>query len=382
MPTPFLPQAFKRLQTFLDKIVSRGVTPGAAAYVGGPGAKSVKLTAGRTEPYPEGVPVRSDTVYDLASLTKPLATAVAILLLADNSLLSIQDDVESILPEFHYPAGVRVRIEHLLTHTSGLPDWYPLYKNGIGREKVLAILQDIPLQNPPGTKVVYSCLGYILLGEIVRRLTGESLDGYCHRRIFAPLGLKNTGFALAGRFANAAPTELGNGFEQAMAQDRGIDIKRLRDGRIMGEPHDGNAFACDCEGGNAGLFASLDDLEVLGRMWMDGPAPDGSTDRNILKRETRISACVNQTISLNESRGFGWHVNRNAFSAGSMMSEKSFGHTGFTGTSLWIDPERHLLIILLTNRAYWGGDGKTFARMRPEFHDLAIECWERSPEVQ
>ncbi len=375
-------QQFKPVIQLLES--NRDYYPGAAVSVlhrAGRRSRFLLHTAiGRLEPDPTSPPVTPETLFDLASLTKPIATATAILLLIQKELLRLDSRAGKFLPELENTDKEPITIAQLLTHTSGLPAWKPLYIHGGGVQRIIMEIARTPLEFKPGSIVVYSCPGYILLAEIIRRITGKTLAEFTHESIFAPLDMHRTCFNPDKKLRHSiAPTEFGNEFERILAGEAGLRYKGWRDYRLWGEVQDGNSFAADGEGGNAGLFSTLNDLSHFAEMVLDGGTWNGKT---LLKPEIFQQAVTNQTKTLNLGRGLGWQMAETSLSAGTAMSRNAFGHNGFSGTSLWFDPTRRIAVTLLTNRTYYGGDGNRFAKIRAPFHDLVIQCFDRLPEAQ
>ncbi|HPQ41371.1 MAG TPA: serine hydrolase, partial [bacterium] len=228
-----------------------------------------------------------------------------------------------------------------------------------------------PLESKPGFRVEYSCLGFVLLAEAIRRQSGLTLASYCERSIFKPLNMRSTLFNPPSKLRHRiAPTEEGNAFERSMAGDSGDQYPNWRVHRLHGEVHDGNAWFAGGEGGNAGLFSTAEDLTRFCRCMLNG----GSFDKTrILSRETVEFATRNHTAALNLHRGLGWQMASTTRTAGSRLSLRAYGHTGFTGTSIWIDPEFDLAIVFLTNRIWYGGAGDAFGRFRGALHDTIME---------
>ncbi|MBI2566231.1 MAG: beta-lactamase family protein [Candidatus Schekmanbacteria bacterium] len=317
-----------------------------------------------------------EVVWDLASLTKPLVTAMIAAKLIEQGEMWLADKISDYLPL----AGAekdRMTLEHLLCHVSGMPAWKPLYLLGKNRSEVLAALYELPLEAPPGKLVRYSCLGYVLLGEILRIVSGRSLGDLARAMIFAPLGLTDSFLwpALDVPVERIMPTERGRNEERAMiSAEQRDELPDWWNGRsglggsaclVWGEPHDGNCRHLGGESGNAGMFASAKDLGRYARALL-------GTGQSPVSRPAIAAMVRSRTPGLEESRGLGWYLATNdGASCGDLLSTSSYGHTGYTGTSLWIDPDRELYYVLLTNRPYAGGSPDTARRLRPRFHSLA-----------
>lgn len=315
-----------------------------------------------------------DTIFDLASLTKPLATTTLALQLLEEGVLRLDDPVTRFFAKFGSRGKDGILIRHLMTHTSGLPAWAPLYAQGRPASEVVSVLSDMDLSYPTGTKVEYSCLGYILLGRIVELLAGEDLAALTARRICRPLGLADT-FFLPERpdealLARIAPTEAGNKYERGSAAAR-RPMPWFRDYLIHGEVHDGNAHFLGGISGNAGLFGTAADVAVIAQALLNGGAM-GKT--RILSPRTVALATMNHTAGLNENRGLGWSLPGQGSSAGDLLTPSAFGHTGFTGTSLWVDPVLDLIIILFTNRVHPTCDNLEILRIRGLFANAVVSA--------
>ncbi|MBN1355939.1 beta-lactamase family protein [bacterium] len=364
--------AFQPIVEFLTGHRDRGTFPGASVIIclGG----TILFRRGFGVPDPEKPDNTADpsTIYDIASLTKPVATTTSILRLCQAGILELESPVFRILDELNSPDKRSITIRQLLTHTSGLPAWKPLYLEAEDTAGMIDAIARTPLKAQPGSEVIYSCPGYILLGEIVRRLTGRSLTSHTRSDIFQPLLMNDTMFNPPARLKRRiAPTEMGNRTERDMAGESGRFYTGWRRHRLHGEVQDGNAYTARGEGGNAGLFSTADDLLRFGRCILNGGILDGI---RILDEKSVRESVRNQTPGLNASRGLGWQMACSSVSTGGALSDRAFGHNGFSGTSFWIDPARDLIIILLTNRSYHGGSGEGFNRVRAAFHSLAVQC--------
>jgi serine-type D-Ala-D-Ala carboxypeptidase len=251
--------------------------------------------------------------------------------LTETGKVDLDAPVQRYIPEFQGPGKERVTVRHLLTHSSGLPGWRPLYKETTTPDAARALAVATALDTLPGVRMVYSDLGAIILGQLVERVSGEAFDAYLSRHVFGPLGMPSTGFRPGSELLpRIAPTE--------------FDPWRQR--RIRGEVHDENAFALGGISGHAGLFSSGRDVARLTRMYLNGGTLDGA---RIVSRETiqRFTTVQDSTLS---NRALGWETPNGTNSAGRVLKRPAFGHTGFTGTSIWVDPSRDLFIVLLTNR--------------------------------
>ncbi|MBT7152749.1 MAG: beta-lactamase family protein, partial [Deltaproteobacteria bacterium] len=289
---------------------------------------------GRMDRHLDSQALQTDSLFDLASLTKPLATAAAILHLSDNGLVELETPASLFIREFEATEKANISISQLLTHTAGFPDWTALYEPDFDRDSAWEKIIHVPLVYNPGSGFIYSCLGYIVLGEIVRRISQMTLADYCQTRIYKPLGLDNLLFNPDPERINIVPTA-----------DCPLRKKRLR-----GQVHDENAFTFDGEGGNAGLFGTASAIYTYCRMLLSSGKLN---DKQIFSVAAVEGFLNNQNPSWLAPRTFGWDVNDGSetyMSCGNLMPTGSIGHLGFTGTSIWMDPVSQFVIILLSNR--------------------------------
>ena len=279
-------------------------------------------------------PVTPETIYDLASLTKVIALTTECILLVDQGKLDLDVPVQHYLPEFRGQMKDQVTIRHLLTHSAGLAADLPLWDSTRTRSAALAMVDTAPLLSPPGTRFVYSDLSAIVLMQAVERITGRPFDQLLVDDVFTPLGMMATRFVPPNAWRNhIAPTELDTYFRHRL---------------LIGEVHDESAARLGGVSGNAGLFSSAPDLAKFATWLLDAragrPGPLRA-DSGVVHRFT-----TKQDIPPGSSRALGWDTPSETSSAGTKMGPNAFGHTGFTGTSIWFDPDRDLFIILLTNR--------------------------------
>ncbi|HKX18625.1 MAG TPA: serine hydrolase [bacterium] len=347
--------------------------PGAVLGVLWRGQVAVRHAAGRTAARDWAPPATPDTIYDLASLTKVTATLPLVLEAIAEGRLALDDPVPAHLPECPHR---NITIRHLLTHTSGLPAWIPFYLRTMGGDAIVRGAAATPLEAPPGTRVTYSDVGFVLLGEIVRRMFGAPLDALARDRVYDPLGMAHTGYrpvrpVPAGNEPPAgdlaiAPTEDGTTIEQRMTEDpQWAAAGRRHTWRrylIWGEVHDSNAHAMGGVSGHAGLFGTADDLLAYARMWLaNGRGPRGG----VLEAALVETAIAPQTSPPNV-RGLGWALTGGQGWWRDSLSPRAFGHTGFTGTSIVVDPARDLAIVLLSNAVHLGRDRTGIMSLRPE----------------
>lgn len=304
-------------------------------------------------------PMTTGTLFDIASLTKVVGTTTGIMLLADRGKLSVDDPVGKYVPAFNAPDKKTITIRHLLTHTAGLYEWYPMYYRAHTKEETYKLIGELPLHFPVGQQRKYSDLGFTILGEIIEIVSGKSLDRFLKEDICIPLGMNYTLYKpiFDARKLEFAATSHGNPYEYRMVHDTslGFVFKEIdpdswngwRKYTLVGEVNDGNAaYACQGVSGAAGIFSTVEDIQKLVDMLMN----KGKVGRMQFISERTIDLFLTQDNFLN---GLGWMMDpANSFMKGAPAG--SFGHTGFTGTSISVVPSEHLSIILLINRQHVG----------------------------
>ena len=348
-----------RIAAVVRECRDRKQFPGAVILIGHEGEVVYHEAFGRRMITPGERPMERDTIFDVASVTKPVATATSVLQLLEQARLRLADPVQQFLPEFEGEHKDAVTIKHLLTHTSGLPAYFNFLDAGVRGQEVIARLCEMDLDAPPGRQTVYSCLGFLLLREIVGRVTGKRLDEYAREHIFVPLEMRDTMFC--------PPEEL---------RDRCAATEVLEDGPLVGVVHDEDARALDGVGGNAGLFSTATDLSRFCQMILNLGELDGV---RILAPATVRLATSNQCTVPGFRRGLGWDIDT-AFSPvlrGDFFPIGSFGHSGFTGTSIWIDPFSQTYVIVLTNRCHPDRSGEA-APLRRAVANIAGAAFARA----
>ena len=349
---------FEKVDRLLDDFRARSAFPGGVLAVGYRGALVHLRPFGRLTYDADAPAVTADTLYDLASLTKVVVTTTMAMILVNEGRLDLDAPVQKFLPGFQGPGKEAVTVRHLLTHSAGLDATAPLYKELRGRAAFVERIEKMDLVYPPGSRSVYSDLGIILLGEILERVASQPLEAFTHERVFEPLGMHDTMFRPpAELLPRIAPTE--------------NDPWR---GRVVrGEVHDENAFAMGGVAPHAGLFSTAGDLARLAQMLLNEGVLDG---RRIVSRET-VELFTRKAGIPDSDRAIGWDTkSAEGSSAGTLFSPRSFGHTGFTGTSIWIDPERQLFVILLTNRVYPTRENQLIREARPAVADAVVRALE------
>ena len=327
---------------------------------------------------PESRAATLETIYDLASLTKPLVTGLLCAQLVELGELTLDSSVANYLLEFDRPDKNRITIRELLTHTSGLPAWRPLYLLAVEKESALASIANETLDARPGEQVIYSDLGFIVLGFLLERLMGSRLDELALNRIVKPLELQHTFFnPAAATRTGVAACETGNAYERDMCE-KSFSVESIasyhgwRKEVVWGDVHDGNAHFLGGTAGHAGLFSTAHETLRLANQFIAGQS-------QLLSSETCQLFQQNMTEGMNEARSFAWQLAATKDSTrGPSLPSDAFGHTGFTGTSCWIDAHRERVFILLTNRTH--ARALPFANInavRREFHKLAVAALDK-----
>ncbi|HEV8375797.1 MAG TPA: serine hydrolase domain-containing protein [Candidatus Polarisedimenticolia bacterium] len=352
---------------YLEEQREAGVLPGARYRI----ARGAEILEdgwlGASVVEPERLPVAEDTLYDLASLTKPLVTGALAARMARRNQLDLDSRLDEHLPETSEKWVGASTLLDLLSHRSGLPAWLPIYLTASEREGYLREISHLPAQYAPRTRVVYSCLGYILLTLVLERRGGAPLDELARRELFAPLNLQDTVFRPpASLRRRIAATETGNRREREIAGDTAGSFRGWRERVIWGECHDLNAWTLGGVSGNAGLFSTVGDLHLYAQEFL-------GTGRGFFDKECLSWFRNDVTAGLHEDRSVGWQLARSPnCSAGPLLSPDAMGHTGFTGTSIWIDPAEGWILILLTNRVHPVYRPDDMNAVRRQFHKLAI----------
>ena len=368
----------EKLSGFLTEHIKSGEFPSAVYLIGELDQIVFADALGHSVVQPYRLANKLDTIYDLASLTKPLVTGMLCARRIELGELTLDSSVSHYLPEFERTDKQMITVRELLTHTSGLPAWRPLYILAEDeRERAAGAIANLDLEYKPGTRVVYSDLGFIALGILLERMTGQRLADMAQHEIFAPLNLKQTFFnpEMALQTGIAA-CETGNVYEKNMCVESGSgEYQNSRQRLIWGEVHDGNAYFLGGAAGHAGLFSTAREVFQLAQQFIAGFS-------HLLTAETCKLFRQNMTEGLEEARSLAWQLAATKDStAGTDLPPDSFGHTGFTGTSVWIDAEHARVYILLTNRTH--ARELPFANInavRREFHSLATaEIAESSP---
>lgn len=342
----------QRVLEFLEKEIELNHLPGAVVQVMHQGDIILQEAVGSRYNYSQvKAPMMLDTVFDLASLTKVVATLPAVLKLIDQGEIRLDDPVVHFLPDFASNGKEEVTLRHLLTHTSGLPAHRQYYKENLDKETIWHRINQEELVQPIGSNVLYSDLGFILLYHIIEKVTEQPFDIFLTDQFYTPMGMNETSFRPSFNRERYAATEYS---------------EKLNDYKF-GIVHDDNAESMGGISGHAGLFSTLPDLIRFTQMIENEGTYNG---KRILSSAALRLARSNFTGFSEEHRGLGWvHKSPVLTSCGDYFSDESYGHTGFTGTSIWFDPSIHLNVILLTNRVHYGRHPHIL-RLRPRLHNI------------
>ncbi len=363
----------------------RHAFPGAVMAISRGGRRVVVEAIGTTTIDPESPAMPADAVFDAASVTKVVVTTTALLQLVEGGQVALDDRVDRFLPRLVGAPIGQVTLAQLLTHTSGLP-YVPLFALGAGWDEWLEAIAETPLLGP-GERVIYSCPGFILLGRVVEVVAGEGLAEFAERRIFDPLGLDSTRYMpLSSPWPRPfeprlVPTEqrdvslrgrVVDAFLQHHTAYGAAWLARHEAGFARGVVHDENAAALGGVAGNAGLFTTASDLLAFGEMYLDGGAATG------VLSAASVAAATRDWTGQPERRGLGWLLGGPGSPFGDLTATDAYGHTGFTGQLLFIDPRRALVAVLLTNRLQFGRASERVLRVRRLFLDMVMAAFEPS----
>lgn len=330
--------------------------PGAVVLAARDGRVVFRKAYGARAVEPAREPMSLDTIFDVASLTKVVATATSIMILVERGKIRLADPISTYIPELKNEGREKITIELLLTHRSGYAPDFNLKERWTGYNEAIKRLAIEPLRNPPGARFVYSDIGYIALGEVVRRVSGMPLDEFASKNIFVPLGMVDTGFRPRAALLNRiAPTEKRRG-QQSYLGDTPQQNDPEGDQWLRGQVHDPTSFRMNGVAGHAGLFSTADDLAIYAQMILNG----GQYGHVRILSPLGVAEMTRPRLVADNgwTRGLGWDVNTNfSTNRGDLFPLGSFGHTGFTGTSIWIDPATNLFVVFLSNRVHPDGKG-------------------------
>ncbi len=319
-----------------------------------------------------GHDVKAGTLFDLASVTKAIATTTMAMILYERGLLEIEAPISGTVPEFLTPDARRrdVTFRMLLAHSSGLPAYEKLYLNVRGRDQLLHAAFTTALSADPGTRAEYSDIGFIILGVALERIAGEALDTFCQREIFGRLGMSNTTFNPPSQTRPSIPPTADEREFAKPLQSTADPAKvrsTFRNRIIQGEVQDENAFVLGGIAGHAGLFSTAEDVARFAHAMTEGGSP-------ILRPETLGIFTRREPSPAGTSRALGWDTPSAPSQSGRYFGPNSYGHLGYTGTSLWIDPDRRASITLLSNRTWPDCSNQAIKQIRPRVHDAVIEA--------
>ena len=353
-------RSFSSAFSILDAAVADRVFPGASIAVT-QGGRLVALKAfGRSTYDLESPPITMDTLFDLASVSKVVATTTVAMILYERGLLDLDTPVVGMVPEFA-GAGAgdadarrrAITLRMLLAHSSGLPAYEKLFLKARTREQLLRAAFTTPLVADPGTRAEYSDIGFMVLCEALERVAAETLDRFCQREVFGPLGMAHTTYNPPPEArAKIPPTQ---------------DDRTFRRRIIQGEVQDENASVLGGVAGQAGVFSTAEDIARFAHALLGGGNP-------ILRPETVRLFTRRETAPAGTSRALGWDRPSPPSQSGKYFSAQAYGHLGYTGTSLWIDPVRELSVVLLTNRTWPDSSNWAIKQVRPKFHDAVVEA--------
>lgn len=351
---------FSSIDLVVNNAISEEAFPGAVVLVWKDGKVIYEKAFGNFTYEKTSQKVTTNTIYDLASLSKVVATTTAAMICYDKKLFSLDDKVVKYIREFGINGKENITIKNLLVHNSGLPAWKKFYDRNLTANQVLNEIYSLELDYKPGEKTVYSDLGIITLGKIIEKVTFKDLDVFCKDEIFIPLQMNSTFYNPDDSFKKlCAPTEIDNYWRMKTLQ---------------GEVHDETSTMLNGVAGHAGLFSTANDIAKLMAILMN----KGTLNDKQFIRQSTVEFFIKK-YSDASSRAIGWDTkSETGSSAGDYFSKNSFGHTGFTGTSIWADPERNLFVVFLTNRVYPTRENGKLGKVRPELHNTIIKCLEKN----
>ena len=343
-------------QSILRRALADSAFPGAFAIIGTHVQVLAKVGVGHLDWAPSAEP-DEHSLWDIASLTKVIGMTSAVMQLTEHGRIELDAPLQRYIPEWTGPHKERVTIRHLITHTSGLPAFKPYDRQTHDPDTLAALMFSTALDTVPGARMVYSDIGAYMLGRLVERVSGETLDAYVRNHVFGPLGMTETMYRPpSSLLSRIAPTE----------------VDSSRGGKVHGFVHDERAYYLGGVSAHAGIFSSGHDLARFAQMYLNGGTLDGV---RIFGPEVIRQFTTRQVAD----RALGWQKPDGRNSAGHLMSDRAFGHTGFTGTSLWIDPERDVFVILLSNRVNPTRANQRIGRVRVALADAVMSTVARFP---
>jgi serine-type D-Ala-D-Ala carboxypeptidase len=351
---------FGRVFDLLQHAITQRAFPAASLAVTHRGKLIALKSIGHFTYEPNSPQVTTGSIFDLASVSKVVATTSMAMILYERGLLDLEAPIAAIIPEFGDASDSRkaeVTVRMLLAHSSGLPAYEKLFLRVKNREELLAAAFTTPLTADPGTRAEYSDIGFIILGAALERIADEPLDRFCQREVLGPLGMGHTTFNPPANWrASIVPS---------------ADDRTFRRRVIQGDVQDENASVLGGVAGHAGVFSTAQDIATFAQAMLNEGAP-------IVRRETLAQFTRRESSPVGTSRALGWDTPSTCSQSGKYFSSCSFGHLGYTGTSLWIDPERPLSVTFLTNRTWPDCKNEAIKQVRPLVHDAIIEALEKS----
>jgi CubicO group peptidase (beta-lactamase class C family) len=359
---------FQKTFGIIERAIAAKGFPGAVLAVGHQNKVVAMKAFGKMDYSPDAAPVPVNAIWDMASCSKVISTTTIAAMMIEQNYLHLDLPVRAYIPEFGVkdPADPknRITVRQLMMHDSGLPAYEKYFLTSKDRAEIMSKIYATPLAYPPGTKSIYSDFGIILLGEIIQRIAGYPLDNIAMTNIFSQIGMNSSMYnPPAALLSRIPPTE---------------DDKEFRKRIIHGEVHDENAWVMGGVSGHAGLFSSAPDLAVFAQMMLNGGI---YAHKRLMKRSTVEMITRRQNEPPGSTRALGWDTPSpdGHSSAGHFLSANAFGHTGFTGTSIWIDPDKDLFIILLTNRVHPTREKNAMIALRPQVADSVVEALGLAP---
>ena len=377
-------KTFAEAFSLLEAAIAERAFPAASIAVAHRGSLLALRTFGRFTYEPSSPQPTPATLFDLASVTKVVATTTMAMLLYERGLLDLDAPLAAIIPQFLSAPTQKdsrrreVTLRMLLAHASGLPAYEKLFLQARTRDDLLRAAYAVPLTADPGSRADYSDIGFILLGVALERLAEESLDQFCQREIFGPFAMRSTTFNPSLEMRSQIPPTADERHDprapkahekmEPPEKPANQPARSTFRGRIVqGEVQDENAFLLGGVAGHAGLFSTGEDVARFAHAMVSGGSP-------ILRPETMSLFTRRQSVPAGTTRALGWDTPSVPSQSGKNFSGESFGHLGYTGTSLWIDPERQLSITLLTNRTWPDCANRAIKQVRPKFHDAVVEA--------
>lgn len=353
---------FNDVDGVINKAIEDKSFPGAVVLVWKAGNTVYEKAFGNYTYDKSSPKVKTNILYDLASVTKVVATTTAAMICYDRKLFSLDDKVIKYIPEFGVNGKENITVKNLLLHNAGLPAWKKFYGRGLKYDDVINEIYSSEIEYKTGEKTVYSDLGIITLGKIIEKVTNKSLDNFCEVEIFKPLEMNTTFYNPEDSLKKlCAPTETD-------------DYWRMK--TLQGEVHDETSAMLNGVAGHAGLFSTAEDIAKLMSILMN----EGKLGQEQFIKQSTVELFTKR-YSEESTRALGWDTKSDSgSSAGIYFSKNSFGHTGYTGTSIWADPDRNLFVVFLTNRVYPTRENTKIQKVRPQLHNAVIKSIEKIDE--